>query len=51
MVEAPFLTSTANCKLNTMFLDNNKKIKSVSFSSNVLLVLVYINMNATDEQT
>lgn len=51
MVEAPFLTSIANCKLNTMFLDNNRKIKSVSFSSNVSLVLEYINMKATDEQT
>lgn len=50
MVEAPFLTSIANCKLNTMFLDNNRKIQCVSLSSNVLLVLEYINMKATDEQ-
>ena len=51
MVEALFLISIANCKLNTMFLDNNRKIKSVSFSSNMLLVLEYINMKATDKQT
>ena len=51
MVEALFLISIANCKLNTMFLDNNRKIKSVSFRSNVLSVLEYINMKATDKQT
>lgn len=51
MVEALFLISIANCKLNTMFLDNNRKIKSVSFRSNVLSVLEYINMKTTDKQT